>query len=144
MIDKYTKFLKNQISKLDLEDFDLEAWKSATVAALERIYDKTDPKIRQIEQLKIDYSSWALRDSNANYKPVETCKKKGREVLQTAIDELEILGLEPGKNDHINPFDKLPQEIKKQLEGLSAKELANKLKSFKKDTLIESVLALLS
>ena len=141
MIDKYTAFLKKQITKLDQDDFDLEAWKSATISALERIYDHKDPKIRQIEQLKIDYSSWALRDSNANYKPIETCRKKGREILNTAIDELEILGLDPTKEKEPS-LERLPDNIRNILSENTQKERKKKLQNLKKEELISALLSL--
>lgn len=93
MPKKLISLLQKQIEKLKQPDFDLEAWKSATVALLSRIFGEGDSKVKQINELKIDYSSWALRDSNAKYKPVETCKKKGQAILEAAIDEIESFGL---------------------------------------------------
>ena len=92
MKSQYIKLLKKQISKLEEETFDLEAWKTSAITVLERIFGENDPRAKQIDNLKIDYSSWALRDSSSKYKPVETAKLKGREVLNTAIDEIEIFG----------------------------------------------------
>ncbi|HCX22367.1 MAG: hypothetical protein CMB80_07275 [Flammeovirgaceae bacterium] len=87
------KLLQKQIDQLKDPEFDLEAWKSATEAILTKVFGASDGKIKQIHELKIDYSSWALRDSNAKYKPVETCKKKGQAILEAAIGELETFGL---------------------------------------------------
>lgn len=93
MTKKLIKLLQLQIEKLEAEDFDLEAWKASTASVLARVFGETDPRIKQINELRIDYSSWALRDSNSNYKPVETCKRKGKEILSTAISEIEMFGL---------------------------------------------------
>lgn len=90
MNNPHTALLKKQIKKLDSPDFDLEAWKVSTHLLLGNVFGAFDQKTITIRDLKIDYSSMMLRDSNANYKPMETCKKKGREVLELAIDELEM------------------------------------------------------
>ena len=97
MEEKYIQLFTRQIEKLDTEDFDLEAWKSSTIVLLKKVFGAQDPKIEQIEKLKIDYSSWTLRDSNAKYKPIETCKKIGKEILLSAIDEIELLGVNDNK-----------------------------------------------
>ncbi|WP_421874413.1 hypothetical protein [Marinoscillum sp.] len=93
MKKQFVKLLEKQIDKLEAEDFDLEAWKSSSISILTRIFGEDSPKVKQIDQLKIDYSSWALRDSNSQYKPVESCKRKGREILSTAIDEIDTFGV---------------------------------------------------
>lgn len=90
MNKKYITLLNKRIEKLDESEFDLEAWKSATISTMEGFLPETDPRIKKIDQLKIDYSSWALRDATSKYNPTETCKKKGKEILQAIIDELEI------------------------------------------------------
>ncbi len=89
---KESKLLKSQIKKLEEAEFDLEAWKAATSALLMRILGKEDPRIQQIEKLKIDYGSWALRDAEASYNPTESNKKQGKEILEVVIAELEAFG----------------------------------------------------
>lgn len=98
MEDKSIKILEGQIAKLDNKDFDLEAWKSSSITLLARFFGKEDYRIKQIQDLKIDYSSWALRDASSSYNPVRSCKKIGREILETSISELKILGVEPVKS----------------------------------------------
>jgi hypothetical protein len=83
------EIIKKRIEKLTQEDFDLEAWKETTFAVLSKIIDRDDSRLDQIRQLKVDYGSWALRDATSRYNPVETAKKKGKEVLESVIDELE-------------------------------------------------------
>ena len=134
---QYIKLLKKQISKLDEPTFDLEAWKSSAISVLSRVFGKGDPRLSQIEQLKIDYSSWALRDSNANYKPVETAKLKGREILQTAIEEIEIFG---GPENHSN--DVLGKEFAKELQGMSDSERKKHFDNLKKEKLVELLMKL--
>lgn len=132
--------------KLDAEDFDLDAWKSSAIYVLMRIFGSTDPKITEINNLKIDYSSWALRDSNAKYKPIETCKRKGKEILEIAKDEIELFDI-PQEPDPMN--EKLKRMVSnEQFENFtspdtSENERSEILKSLTKDELTELVLSLL-
>lgn len=89
-MEKATKLLKRQVEKLSSEDFDLEAWKSSAIAVITRIFGEDNSRIEQIKNLKIDYGSWALRDAKASYNPLESSKKVGREIVESAIDEIEI------------------------------------------------------
>lgn len=131
MTKKLIKLLQSQIDKLDQPDFDLEAWKSSTTSVLTRVFGGSDVRIKQINELKIDYSSWALRDSNAQYKPVESCKRKGGEILKTAIEEIELFGLPMNHEEILSKyFDK--DQIKILLSGSDDKsKLISQLK--KKD-----------
>lgn len=129
---QYIKLLKKQISKLDHENFDLEAWKSSAIAVLTRVFGKEDSRAQQIEELKIDYSSWALRDSNANYKPVETAKLKGREILNTAVEEIEIFGA-PDQNS----ADLLGKELTKEINDMTEPDRKKYFDGMKKDKLVE-------
>ena len=112
MQDQYIKLLKKQISKLEAEDFDLEAWKSSAIAALSRVFGDKDTRADQIDELKIDYSSWALRDSSANYKPIETAKLKGKEILNSAVEEIEIFGA--AGNDPLEEYRKMSNAARKK------------------------------
>ncbi len=90
---KEIKLLETQLQKLDQKDFDLEAWKQYTVVLLARIFGPDDPKIKQVEKIEYDFSSWSLRDTTGKSAYMETCKKLGREILQASIDELEAFGV---------------------------------------------------
>ena len=90
---KEIKLLETQIEKLDAKGFDLDAWKQYTIVLLSRIFGATDPKIKQIEKIDYDYSSWALRDTSGKSSYMDTCKKLGREILQASVDELTTFGL---------------------------------------------------
>jgi len=125
MKSQYIKLLQKQIDKLDHETFDLEAWKTSTITILHRIFGETDLRAKQIDNLKIDYSSWALRDSNSHYKPIETAKLKGRELLNTAIEEIEVFGAPEnhtadvlGKDFARNLQEMSESERKKHFEGM--------------------------
>ncbi|MEO9482850.1 MAG: hypothetical protein ABJG47_05365 [Ekhidna sp.] len=135
---QYIKLLKKQITKLEDEHFDLEAWKTSAITVLQRIFGASDLRAKQIEQLKIDYSSWALRDSNSNYKPVETAKLKGKEILNTAIDEIEIFG---APENHA--MDVLGQDFVKKLQEMNENERHKHFNDMKKDELVQLLMTLM-
>jgi hypothetical protein len=93
-LKKKISLLKKQIIKLDNSDFDLEAWKSSTIIVLEKIFGASNQKIRQIEKIQLDFSSWSLRDSSGSLTKLDTCKKRGKEILEVCIDELESFGFQ--------------------------------------------------
>ena len=139
MKSQYIKLLKKQISKLDEEKFDLEAWKTSAITVLHRIFGENDPRAKQIENLKIDYSSWMLRDSNSHYKPIETAKLKGKEIMNAAIDEIEIFG---APENHTS--DILGKEFAKDLQVMSDKERQRHFDGMKKEKLVELLMKLTS
>ena len=75
----YLELLKNRIDGLAEKDFDLEVWKSGTALLLTRIFGKGNSYSNEIENLKVDFSSWSLRDATSDYNPKETCKRSGRD-----------------------------------------------------------------
>jgi len=126
MKQKQIQLIEKQIEKLDREDFDLEAWKVSTQLLLTQLFGKFDVKTITIRDLKIDYSSNMLRDSNANYKPIDTCKRKGKEVLELAIAELELFRLEDPKLQELVDAN-TPDDLRNYLEKLKKKELVELL-----------------
>lgn len=143
MDKKFIKLLNHQIQKLELDDFDLEAWKSSTISVLSRVFGKSDPRIGQIEGLKIDYSSWALRDSNSKYKPIESCKRKGKEILVTAIEEIETFGIQNPKASLFKKDVLSDSEIEILLSNSNKTEKLKILKKLKKEDLQDLLLQLL-
>ena len=93
MIEKQIELLKKQIEKLEANDMDLEAWKSSTIVLLERIFGENNQRIKHIEAVKYDYSSWSLRDASGSMSQLDSCKKRGKEILEMCISELENFGL---------------------------------------------------
>ena len=139
MKSQYIKLLKKQIEKLESEDFDLEAWKSSAISVISRVFGKEDIRSEQIEKLKIDYSSWALRDSNANYKPVESAKRMGREILLTAIEEIELFGAPENHSSEV-----LGKEFAKDLNSMIETDRKKHFEGMKKDKLVELLMKLTS
>jgi hypothetical protein len=100
---KALQLIDKHIHKLDAEPFDLEAWKSGAQSLLEMLFGPKHNSVAQIKALKVDYSSWALRDATAKYNPLATSKLMGKEVLENAKDEIELYGLRPNDSDTPKP-----------------------------------------
>jgi len=142
-VSLFIGILNKQVTALSEKDFDLEAWKKGTIARLKSIYSEDDDRIKQLQEIKIDYSSWALRDSNASYKPIDSCKKVGKAIVEAIIDDLTVFGLPASKTkDHGSLLLKILEEAKREefenlmqnpgdksfkkfLQTLSKKELAD-------------------
>ena len=129
MIDKYIEVLKKQISKLDNDDFDLEAWKAATIVLLGRIFGDASTKISEIEKIKFDFSSWSLRDSSSSHDQMESCKKRGRGVVEACITELEIFGLEESETMGRDENSALRRAVKQELKVSEFEKLIKILKN---------------
>jgi hypothetical protein len=134
MKEKQKAILQRHLDKLSDKDFDLDAWKSGVSASIKQIFPDNWSLSSQIENLKIENSSWTLRDSGADHNPLESAKKKGLALLESAMDELELSVTDPKElfskyldedaigvilNSNINEKDKL-----KALSSLKKGELA--------------------
>jgi len=139
-INKQIAVLKKQLTKLDSENFDLEAWKSSSSVVLSRLFGDKDTKVKQIEGLKIDYGSWALRDASSSYNPVISCKKQGREIIEAAINELEIFGLPETSLDTSVIIQALEGQLKvSQVKALNKVLAGDKSEEVKKKELIKMI-----
>jgi len=132
MVKKEIQLLEKQIKRLDAKDFELEAWKKYTIVILARIFGPQDEKIRQIEKLEFVFTSWSLRDASGNESYEEGTKKLAREILQAAIDELQLFGL-PEKKEEENQSSKAIQEflsiLLDEMKGSQVKQLKSILSS---------------
>lgn len=129
MNEKYIELLQKQIQKLDSEDFDLEAWKSATIILLARIFGDSGSKIKEIDKIKFDLSSWAMRDASGSYDQIKSCKKRGKGILEACIDEIEVLGIDEDNDDSKDVDDALIECIELELKIAQYKELMKILKT---------------
>lgn len=121
MAEKEITLLKEQIDRLDEIKFDLEAWKNRTVIFLERIFGKESPKLKMIQNLHYDYSSWSLRDTFAggSAKDKDPVRIQAREILEAIIYELENLGLPQEKKEKL----KIRELLEDELTGKQVKEI---------------------
>jgi hypothetical protein len=113
MAEKEITLLKEQIVRLDEVKFDLRAWKNRTLIFLERIYGKESPKLKMINELHYDYSSWSLRDTAAggSAKDKDPVRIQAREILEATIAELETLGLPSEKKEQQKARELLEDEL---------------------------------
>jgi hypothetical protein len=123
MAKKEIAILKKQIERLEVKDFDLEAWKKFTIVMLARIFGDTSEKIRQIESIEYDYSSWSLRDTSGSSAYLDSCKKLGRKILEASIEELEAFGLPDNATDDDKFFHIIIEALQNELKGSQFKEL---------------------
>ena len=129
MPEKEIQLLKTQIDKLSRKDFDLDAWKKATIIILARIFGENNLKIRQIESIEYDYSIWSLRDTTGFNTYLDSCKKLGREILQASIDELESLGLPKSEETTNEFFLIITGALQDEMKGSQVKEINQVLAS---------------
>ena len=128
MAQKEIKLLEQQIEKLNAKDFDLEAWKKYTVIMLARIFGGKNEKIRQVEKLEYEFSSWSLRDASGNESYEEGTKKLAREILQAAIDEIKTFGLpETEKEETGKTIEGFLNLLLDELKGSQVKQLKSVL-----------------
>jgi hypothetical protein len=120
------KILESQIEKLEVKDFDLNAWKNFTTLLLERIFGKNTQKIEAVSKIKYDQGSWVLRDETGYANSMEACKKLGREILEEAILELETFGAPEEALGSI-PFSVIENALKDELTGSQFREIQKTL-----------------
>lgn len=125
MADKEIALLKELVVRLDEDKFDLDAWKNRTEIFLERIFGKDSPKLRMIQNLNYDYSSWSLRDTYAGGSAKDPVRIQAREIMEAVINELETLGLPQEKQD----LSKVRELLEDELTGKQMKEIDNLLQT---------------
>jgi len=129
MPEKEIQLLKVQMDKLNKKDFDLDAWKKYTIIILARIFGESSLKIKQIENIDYEYSSWSLRDTTGSNTYLDSCKKLGREILQASVDELEILGLPNTEVSADEFFLVITGALQDELKGTQVREIKKILES---------------
>lgn len=131
MAQKEIKLLQQQIDKLYTDDFELAPWKKYTVVLLERIFGPGSEKIRLINEIDFEFSSWSLRDASGNESYEEKSKREAQEILQAAIDELKTFGLpDRSKKEAANKtLTELLNFLLDELKGSQVKQLKDILSS---------------
>lgn len=92
-IDKYVSMLQQQLEKLNGEKFDIEAWKSSTIIALERIFGNNNQRSKEIEKIKYSSGGYMIGNASNFWNNLDKCKEQGRAILEMSIAELESFGL---------------------------------------------------
>ncbi len=150
MSENEIELLRQQIASIDTKKFDLEAWKAPTLMFVSRIFGATSEHVRQIRELKYDYSSWTLRDTSGGGQLTDPVRVRAKEILEAAISELQNLGTPPVIGTTSGILDSFRKELtgKEMLDLekillLSESEKRHALKSFLNDSdkkLLRSVL----
>ena len=92
---EYLKLLNKRLKGLEEDSFDFEAWKTGTLILFVRLFGRLDYRIEKLEEIKVDYgSSWSMRAVSGSFNPTESARRQSREIVQSAIDELEAVGME--------------------------------------------------
>lgn len=122
--------MRRQIQNLEAKDFDMEAWKTSTRLLLERIFGPGNPRIREIENIHYDLSSWSLRDNLGTASAMDASRRTGKAVLEACIMELEILG-EPGaeKAEKKIPVESIRKYVEDHLTVSQLRELREIMQS---------------
>lgn len=92
MTHKAIKWIENQLKKLESPDFDFEVWETSTCLMLDTLFGNDNPFSQRLLNLDNTFNSWSLRDATGNESYEERSKKMAAEILQSAMDELEIMG----------------------------------------------------
>ncbi len=138
MSENEIELLSQQIASLDTKKFDLEAWKSPTLMFVSRIFGSVSEHVRQIRELKYDYSSWTLRDTSGGGQLTDPVRVRAREILEAAISELQNLGA-PLEEDNAS---KVLDAFRKELKGKEMYDLEQilRLSEDEKQPLLETFL----
>jgi hypothetical protein len=119
MSENEIELLKQQIASIDTKKFDLEAWKAPTLMFVSRIFGATSEHVRQIRELKYDYSSWTLRDTSGGGQLTDPVRVRAKEILEAAISELQSLGDAPSVRVTSGILDSFRSELTgKELQDL--------------------------
>jgi hypothetical protein len=140
MSENEIDLLRQQIASIDTKKFDLEAWKAPTLMLVSRIFGATSEHVRQIRELKYDYSSWTLRDTSGGGQLTDPVRVRAREILEAAISEIQKLGVPPPVRTMSGVLDSFRKELTgKEMQDLEKILLLNDsdkrqaLKSFLND-----------
>ena len=152
MIDKNIELLKNQMLKLDSENFNFVSWKRSIVILLGRIFGESSPNIKQMNDIKYKVYGTPITvtvdggvSGGVSGNNTDECREHARELLNTFIIELENFGLpepiaEKADNSQINitqnqnqnqtvDLNLIMSSIKDEFDGAQLKEIKSILES---------------
>ena len=133
----FIEMLKKRMAGLEEKESNLEAWKSGTALLLTRIFGEGNSYSKEIESMKVDYSSWSLRDATSDYNPREASKRLGHEILEMAIAELQLpVQQAKGSQSIITLLEDKSGKLEEAIAKKDEQALQNLLKNEKKEVLI--------
>jgi hypothetical protein len=106
-MEKYLQLLREQLDRLDRDDFNLSSWKESTQILLDRIFGSSNTFSSRIEAISTDHSSWSLRDTSGRMSIKELSRAQGKDILSIAIRELELSNEDPNASKKRSRGDSL-------------------------------------
>lgn len=123
------KLLQEQLENIDSKNFNLDSWKKYNHLLLSRIFGADDEKVKQIDLLEYEHSSWSLRDASGNDSYLGKTKKLAKEIIKASMDEITVFGLKSKNNEAIDEeATKLINYVFDELKGSQIKEINTVLK----------------
>jgi hypothetical protein len=123
MVLKEIKWIENQMKKLQEPHFDLDVWKTSACLMLDSIFGANNHRTKQLEQLDNMFNSWSLRDAVGNESYNDRNRRMAAEILQSAKEELEIVGLKRKNTEFSYLLDELLTSIFDELKGSQVRNL---------------------
>ena len=108
MNSKETEQLSLLLKSIDQRNFDLDVWKIKATLLIKKVFGEADEKLKLIEALHYDYSSWSLRDQSGS-KQADTIKAQARGIIEAAIMEISV--------SSSSSSDQILNEFRKELTG---------------------------
>lgn len=102
METKQIVILNELQTALNQNNFDLEAWKFKANIVLGKIFGIDDAKLKMVEKLQYNFSSWTLRDHSGG-KQHDPIKNQAKEIIEAALLEIELNSTE---NPVLKEFEK--------------------------------------
>jgi len=108
--------LQDLLTYFDQKKFDLDVWRIKAMVVFKKIFGDESEKLKMIEALHYDYSSWSLRDIDGT-KQTDSVKELAKGILESAILELSF----EEQSNFIEPL------LSQHLTGAELSSLQNKL-----------------
>lgn len=89
-MEKELLLLHQRLRKIDERGFDLNSWKTGTIAVLDSVLGPDNHKRKLIAEIDFKNNSWSLRDTTGD---VDSVKKICADIMETIIMEIETFGL---------------------------------------------------
>ena len=84
-----TNALSALLEAIDQKNFDLDVWKIKASIVINKLFGSSDDKLKLLDALHYDYSSWALRDQSGS-KQADAIKEQARGIIEAAMLEISL------------------------------------------------------
>lgn len=107
-----TDTLSQLLETIDQRKFDFDVWKIKASLVIKKLFGESDDKLKLLDALHYDYSSWTLRDQSGS-KKADAVKEQARGIIEAAILEISL-------DSEVNPAI---EALKKELTGAQMEKL---------------------